>query len=83
LLHPPPPTWTVKKQRILAAVYTQRTTLPKRPARWRFLSLGTLRQRLFHRAGRLIHPGGELTLELNANAAVQAEFTRYLDAMTT
>jgi hypothetical protein len=38
---------------------------------------------LFHRAGRLIHPGGELTLELNANAAVQAEFTRYLDAMTT
>jgi hypothetical protein len=36
---------------------------------------------LFHRAGRLVRPQGELTLELNANSVVQAEFTRYLDAM--
>jgi hypothetical protein len=40
-----------------------------------------IRQRLFHRAGRLLRPQGELTLELNANPVVQAELTRYLDAM--
>ena len=67
----------------MAVQPTQRGTLAKRPARWIFLSLGTLRQRLFHRAGRLIRPQGELTLELNANPSVQADFARYLDAMTS
>jgi hypothetical protein len=33
---------------------TQRATLPKRPARWQFLSLGTLRQRLLRIPGSLI-----------------------------
>lgn len=59
----------------------ERGTQSKRPAHWIFHSLGTIRQRLFHRAGRLIRPQGELTLELNANPDVKAEFTRYLDAM--
>lgn len=59
----------------------ERGTQSKRPAHWIFQSLGTIRQRLFHRAGRLLRPQGELTLELNANPTVQAEFTRYLDAM--
>ena len=59
----------------------ERGTRSKRPAHWLFQSLGTIRQRLFHRAGRLLRPHGELTLELNANPLVQAEFTRYLDAM--
>jgi hypothetical protein len=67
----------------MAVQPTQRGTLAKRPARWIFLSLGTLRQRLLHRAGRLIRPQGELTLELNATPSVQADFTRYLDAMTS
>lgn len=66
----------------MVAEPTQRGTMAKRPARWQFLSLGTIRQRLLHRAGRLLRPQGELTLELNANPAVQAELTRYLDAMT-
>lgn len=67
----------------MAVQPTQRGTMAKRPARWKFLSLGTIRQRLLHRAGRLIRPQGELTLELNANPSVQADFTRYLDAMTS
>jgi hypothetical protein len=67
----------------MAVQPTQRGTLAKRPARWIFLSLGTIRQRLLHRAGRLIRPQGELTLELNANPSVQADFTRYLDTMTS
>ena len=67
----------------MAVQPTQRGTLAKRPARWIFQSLGTIRQRLLHRAGRLIRPQGELTLELNANPSVQADFTRYLDAMTS
>jgi hypothetical protein len=67
----------------MAVQPTQRGTMAKRPARWKFLSLGTIRQRLLHRAGRLVRPQGELTLELNANPSVQADFTRYLDAMTS
>jgi hypothetical protein len=57
--------------------------MAKRPARWIVQSLGTIRQRLLHRAGRLIRSQGELTLELNANPSVQADFTRYLDATTS
>jgi len=59
----------------------ERPTQRKRPAHWRFHSLGTLRQRLFHRAGRLLRPQGHLTLELNANSDVRSEFEGYLDAM--
>jgi hypothetical protein len=48
----------------------ERNTLPKRPSRWEFMSLGTIRQKLLHKAGQLTRPQGELTLTLNANDAV-------------
>jgi hypothetical protein len=65
----------------MAAEPAPRTTTSKRAALWRFMSLGTLRQRLLHRAGKLSRPGGELTLTMNANAAIQAELDRYLTAL--
>jgi hypothetical protein len=58
-----------------------RPTLPSRAARWVFLSLGTLRQRFLHRAGKLTHPQGQLTLTMNANPAVEAELRHYLDSL--
>lgn len=57
-----------------------RSTWPKRPALWIFQSLGTLRQRVLHRAGRLIRPQGELTLRISADAKAQEEITSYVDA---
>jgi len=56
-----------------------RGDLPKRPARWRFDSLGTIRQHLLHNAGTLTRPQGELTLTMNANDAISDALTRYLD----
>jgi hypothetical protein len=53
----------------------------KRPARWEFESLGTIRQHLLHNAGTLTRPQGELTLTMNANDAVRDELTRYLDGL--
>jgi hypothetical protein len=53
----------------------------KRPPLWRFDSLATIRQRLLHRAGSLTRPQGRLTLNLNANATVQAELSNYLEAL--
>jgi hypothetical protein len=38
-----------------------------RPALWPFHELGTLRQRLLHRAGRLVRPQGQDVLSLGAN----------------
>jgi hypothetical protein len=55
-----------------------RSTWPKRPARWLFQSLGSLRQRLLHRPGRLIRPAGRLTLRIAAGPDTQAEFERYV-----
>jgi len=55
--------------------------LAKRPARWEFQSLGTLRQRLLHKAGTLTRPQGELTLTMNANDAVRTDIERYLDRL--
>ncbi|MFQ5479598.1 MAG: IS1380 family transposase [Candidatus Binatia bacterium] len=57
-----------------------RATQPKRPARWPFLELGTIRQRLLQRAGRLSEPQGRLTLTLGANASVQAELRSLIEA---
>ena len=55
-----------------------RSTWPKRPARWIFDSLGSLRQRLLLRAGRFVRPGGRLTLRIDAGPDVQAEIERYV-----
>lgn len=57
-----------------------RSTWPKRPARWLFQSLGSLRQRVLHRPGRLTRPGGTLTLRIGADPETQAEIERYVSA---
>lgn len=44
----------------------QRATTAKRTARWVFEQVGTLRQTIFHRAGKLTRPKGRLTLTINA-----------------
>lgn len=61
----------------------ERATLPSRAARWLFLSMGTIRQRLLHRAGKLSRPQGELTLTVNANAKIETELRRYLSILTS
>ena len=66
----------------MAANPPERAILPSRPARWPFLSLGTIRQRILHRAGKLSRPQGELTLTVNANEQVESELSRYLSALT-
>lgn len=66
----------------MAAQRPQRTTLPSRIAHWAFLSLGTLRQRFLHRAGKLTCPQGELTLTMNANPSIEAELRHYLNSLT-
>ena len=58
-----------------------RGDLSKRPARWEFESLGTIRHHLLLNAGTLTRPQGELTLTMNANDAVRDELTRYLDGL--
>ena len=60
---------------------TDRGDLAKRPAKWEFKSLGTIRQHLLHNAGTLARPQGELTLTMNASDAVRDELTRYLDGL--
>ena len=60
-----------------------RGTTEKRSARWVFQHLGTLRNRLIARAGRLTRPGGRLTLTLSPNAAVQRDLTSFLDSLTS
>ncbi len=57
------------------------TVRPKRPAAWRFMSLGVLRHRLVQRAGRLIRPQGELTLSMSANPAARREFLNLLEGV--
>lgn len=56
----------------------QRRLVRTRPALWRFHELGTLRQRLLHRAGRLVRPQGRDVLALAANEATKKAFERYL-----
>jgi hypothetical protein len=65
----------------MATRTSDRGDLAKRPARWEFESLGTIRQHLLHNAGVMTRPQGELTLTMNANDAVRVELTRYLDAL--
>ncbi len=58
-----------------------RSTQQKRPALWHFVKLGTLRQHIIQRAGRLIRPQNKLTLSMSANAAVQNELLHYFNAI--
>ena len=57
----------------------QHLTTPKRRNLWGFETLGTLRQRLIRRAGRLIRPQGRLTLVLSGSDQVRQDITRYLN----
>ena len=52
----------------------------KRASLWLFERVGTFRDRLIRRAGRLTRPGGQLTLTMAANPAAQRDLGRYLDA---
>ena len=46
-------------------------TTPARTALWVFEKVGSLRQRIFHRAGKLTRPSGRLTLTINASEPIQ------------
>jgi len=58
-----------------------RQTEKKRPARWDFMQLNTIRQRIVQRAGRLIRPQGKLTLSMSANPSAQDELLQILEAI--
>jgi len=58
-----------------------RPTLPKRPALWEFEALGTIRQLLLHRAGRLTRPNGELVLRMSATTTVREKITACLESL--
>lgn len=50
-------------------------------ALWAFFEMGTLRQRLLHRAGVLSRPSGKLSIRMSANSAVSAEMTETLERL--
>jgi hypothetical protein len=58
--------------------HLNRRLVRTRPALWRFRELGTLRQQLLHRAGRLVRPQGRDILSLAANEATKKAFEHYL-----
>lgn len=58
-----------------------RGTLPKRPARWSFESLGTLRRRLILRVGRLVRPQNRLTLRIAGDDTVRQQMQGYMKAL--
>jgi hypothetical protein len=68
-----------RELQMVAAPRTHRDTI-KRAARWTFEKLGTLRRRLFQRAGRVSRPEGKLTLTLSGNERVRDELTHLIDA---
>jgi hypothetical protein len=59
----------------------QRGMLPKRSALWVFERIGSLRQRIFHRAGKLTRPNGRLTLTLNASKSIRERLLSLRDAV--
>ncbi|MFH1921117.1 MAG: hypothetical protein ABIP48_14710 [Planctomycetota bacterium] len=58
-----------------------RKTTEKRAAWWPFRKLATLRQEILLRAGRLARPGGELTLTMSRNEAVERDIHNYMAAI--
>ena len=59
----------------------QRTTNAKRSPLWVLRQLGTIRQNLLRRVGRLTRPGNKWVLSINADAGVEREMNHYLDAL--
>ena len=64
---------------MFAKVAIRRTTA-KRCTHWVFEKIGTFRNNLIHRAGRITYPQGKLTLTLNANDKVKQEFLNYFSS---
>ena len=62
----------------MRCVARSRHTTEKRAPLWQFERLGSLRQKLIQRAGRLTRPQGRLTLTMSANQAVRSELLHYL-----
>jgi len=58
-----------------------RNTTAKRTSLWPFEQLNSFRQRIIHRAGRLIRPDGKITLSMNANKSIENELLHYLSVM--
>ena len=63
----------------MRAFSPKKRSRPKRPAGWSFEKLDTLRHRLIQRAGRLVRPGGKLTLTMSANQAVRDDLHHFLN----
>ena len=61
----------------IGAYEREHGTTAKRRNLWGFETLGTLRNRLIRRAGRLIRPQGRLTLVIPANAKLRDELELY------
>lgn len=59
----------------------ERRTTSKRTPLWQFEKLGTIRNHLLQRAGRLIRPNGRRTLSMNANRSVRTALVGYLHAL--
>ena len=57
-----------------------RLTTVKRPARWVFEEMGTLRKKIIQRAGRLTWPQGKLTLVLAVNQSVRKKILEFMAA---
>jgi hypothetical protein len=58
-----------------------RGTTEKRAPLWKFQEIGTIRQRLLQRAGRLTEPQGKLTLTMSGNDAVKRDLLYFLDGL--
>ena len=59
----------------------QRTTNTKRSPLWVLRQLGTIRQTLLRRVGRLTRPGNKWVLSINADAGIEREMNYYLEAL--
>ena len=59
----------------------KRKTNAKRSPLWVLRQLGTIRQNLLRRVGRLTRPGNKWVLSINADARVEREMNHYLDAL--
>ncbi len=59
----------------------QRGTNGKRSPLWVVQQLGTIRQKLLLRVGRLTRPGNKWVLSISADAGVGEEMNHYLDAL--
>jgi hypothetical protein len=61
----------------------QRGTTVQRTARWFFAHMGSLRQRIFCRAGKLTRPGGRLTLTISASGDIRKRILSLRTAAAT